>query len=228
MWWSCPMISDGSQADLGGLRDSVWERTRKFNHPGKVSPTQTESATMVAVRVAEWHCSQTASQNVFMPVLIDAFIEICESTSWFANFTEEKCVRGIHSEFWKDGCTPFAYGSCRREIISVMNAAKVAKKHMQTIRRCVKQDYRTVHCWRIRCALISWRWLQGGKLIFSITKVKNVGNNSADAWWKSCDLCIERLTWKNNERDIYYCQLPMVKMLCNRWAEAHLQEAEQL
>ena len=25
----------------------------------------------------------------------------------------------------------------------------------------------------------------------------------------------------NNERDIYYCQLPLVKMLCNRWAEAH-------
>ena len=25
----------------------------------------------------------------------------------------------------------------------------------------------------------------------------------------------------NNERDIYYCQLPLVKMLCSKWAEAH-------
>ncbi len=30
----------------------------------------------------------------------------------------------------------------------------------------------------------------------------------------------ERLTWKTTNSDIYYCQLPMVKMLCNRWAES--------
>lgn len=30
-----------------------------------------------------------------------------------------------------------------------------------------------------------------------------------------------KVKMENNERDIYYCQLPMVKMLCNRWAEAH-------
>lgn len=30
-----------------------------------------------------------------------------------------------------------------------------------------------------------------------------------------------KVNMENNERDIYYCQLPMVKMLCNRWAEAH-------
>lgn len=31
----------------------------------------------------------------------------------------------------------------------------------------------------------------------------------------------QELNLQNGERDIYYCQLPFVKMLTNRWAEAH-------
>ena len=56
--------------------------------PGKVNPTQCEAATMVAVRVMgnDTVVGLAASQgnfelNVFMPVLIDAFIESANLTS---------------------------------------------------------------------------------------------------------------------------------------------------
>lgn len=32
---------------------------------------------------------------------------------------------------------------------------------------------------------------------------------------------IQKMNLQNDERDIYYCQLPFVKMLTNMWAEAH-------
>jgi fumarate hydratase class II len=70
--------------------------------PGKVNPTQTESATMVAVRVMgnDTVVGMAASQgnfelNVFMPVTADAFIESAELLADSLTSLEKNCVRGI-------------------------------------------------------------------------------------------------------------------------------------
>ncbi len=125
MWWSCPAVSDEISGPRCGLGDSnSWERTRKFQCMPGVNPTQTESATMVAVRVMgndtvvgmaasqEWLWAQHSCR-----VLIDAFIE---SANLLADslISLEKCVEASQ---WilKDGL-PFAYGSCTLNHISVM------------------------------------------------------------------------------------------------------------
>lgn len=70
--------------------------------PGKVNPTQTESATMVAVRVMgnDTVVGMAASQgnfqlNVFMPVIADAFIQSAELLAQSLTSLELNCVRGI-------------------------------------------------------------------------------------------------------------------------------------
>ena len=70
--------------------------------PGKVNPTQTESATMVAVRVMgnDTVVGLAASQgnfelNVFMPVLADAFLESASLLAASLRWLEEHSVRGI-------------------------------------------------------------------------------------------------------------------------------------
>lgn len=70
--------------------------------PGKVNPTQTESATMVAVRVMgnDTVIGMAASQgnfelNVFMPVMAEAFIESANLLSESLVSLEKNCVRGL-------------------------------------------------------------------------------------------------------------------------------------
>lgn len=70
--------------------------------PGKVNPTQTESATMVAVRVMgnDTVIGMAASQgnfqlNVFMPVIADAFLESARLLAQSLTSLEKNCVRGI-------------------------------------------------------------------------------------------------------------------------------------
>lgn len=70
--------------------------------PGKVNPTQTESATMVAVRVMgnDTVVGMAASQgnfqlNVFMPVIADAFLESARLLAQSLASLEKNCVRGI-------------------------------------------------------------------------------------------------------------------------------------
>ena len=117
--------------------------------PGKVNPTQTESATMVAVRVMgnDTVVGLAASQgnfelNVFMPVLIDAFIESANLLADSLISLEEKCVRGItvnSDKMDENAHRSLMVAAALNLHIGYENAAKVAKKLMQIIRRFVKQ-----------------------------------------------------------------------------------------
>ena len=106
--------------------------------PGKVNPTQTESATMVAVRVMgnDTVVGLAASQgnfelNVFMPVLIDAFIESANLLAYSLISLEEKCVKGItvNSEKMDENAHRSLMVAAALNLhIGYENAAKVAKK----------------------------------------------------------------------------------------------------
>ena len=106
--------------------------------PGKVNPTQTESATMVAVRVMgnDTVVGMAASQgnfelNVFMPVLIDAFIESANLLADSLISLEEKCVRGItvnSDKMDENAHRSLMVAAALNLHIGYENAAKVAKK----------------------------------------------------------------------------------------------------
>lgn len=72
--------------------------------PGKVNPTQCEAVTMVAVRVMgnDATIGFAASQgnfelNVFMPVIIDAYLESAKLLTEAVNSFRERCAAGIRA-----------------------------------------------------------------------------------------------------------------------------------
>ena len=110
-------LSSGPRCGLGEIQIPDNEPGSSIM-PGKVNPTQTESATMVAVRVMgnDTVVGMAASQgnfelNVYMPVLIDAFIESANLLADSLISLEEKCVRGITVNSDGRECPPLAYGS---------------------------------------------------------------------------------------------------------------------
>ena len=94
-------LSSGPRCGLGEITIPSNEPGSSIM-PGKVNPTQTESATMVAVRVMgnDTVVGMAASQgnfqlNVFMPVIADAFIQSVELLAQSLTSLELNCVRGI-------------------------------------------------------------------------------------------------------------------------------------
>ena len=94
-------LSSGPRCGLGEITIPSNEPGSSIM-PGKVNPTQTESATMVAVRVMgnDTVVGTAASQgnfqlNVFMPVIADAFIQSAELLAQSLTSLELNCVRGI-------------------------------------------------------------------------------------------------------------------------------------
>lgn len=94
-------LSSGPRCGLGEITIPSNEPGSSIM-PGKVNPTQTESATMVAVRVIgnDTVVGMAASQgnfqlNVFMPVIADAFIQSAELLAQSLTSLELNCVRGI-------------------------------------------------------------------------------------------------------------------------------------
>lgn len=94
-------LSSGPRCGLGEITIPSNEPGSSIM-PGKVNPTQTESATMVAVRVMgnDTVVGIAASQgnfqlNVFMPVIADAFIQSAELLAQSLTSLELNCVRGI-------------------------------------------------------------------------------------------------------------------------------------
>ena len=94
-------LSSGPRCGLGEITIPSNEPGSSIM-PGKVNPTQTESATMVAVRVMgnDTVVGMAASQgnfqlNVFMPVIADAFIQSAELLAQSLASLELNCVRGI-------------------------------------------------------------------------------------------------------------------------------------
>ena len=94
-------LSSGPRCGLGEITIPSNEPGSSIM-PGKVNPTQTESATMVAVRVMgnDTVVGMAASQgnfqlNVFMPVIADAFIQSAELLAQSLISLELNCVRGI-------------------------------------------------------------------------------------------------------------------------------------
>lgn len=94
-------LSSGPRCGLGEITIPSNEPGSSIM-PGKVNPTQTESATMVAVRVMgnDTVVGTAASQgnfqlNVFMPVIADAFIQSAELMAQSLTRLELNCVRGI-------------------------------------------------------------------------------------------------------------------------------------
>lgn len=94
-------LSSGPRCGLGEITIPSNEPGSSIM-PGKVNPTQTESATMVAVRVMgnDTVVGMAASQgnfqlNVFMPVITDAFIQSAELLAQSLTSLELNCVRGI-------------------------------------------------------------------------------------------------------------------------------------
>lgn len=94
-------LSSGPRCGLGEITIPSNEPGSSIM-PGKVNPTQTESATMVAVRVMgnDTVVGMAASQgnfqlNVFMPVIADAFIQSAELLAQSLTSLEVNCVRGI-------------------------------------------------------------------------------------------------------------------------------------
>lgn len=106
--------------------------------PGKVNPTQTESATMVAVRVMgnDTVVGVAASQgnfelNVYMPVMAEAFLESVNLLAESLTSLEKNCVRGI--EVNEDKMTENAEKSLMvatalNTHIGYEKAAQIAKK----------------------------------------------------------------------------------------------------
>ena len=94
-------LSSGPRCGLGEITIPSNEPGSSIM-PGKVNPTQTESATMVAVIVMgnDTVVGMAASQgnfqlNVFMPVIADAFIQSAELLAQSLTSLELNCVRGI-------------------------------------------------------------------------------------------------------------------------------------
>ncbi len=106
--------------------------------PGKVNPTQTESATMVAVRVMgnDTVIGVGASQgnfelNVFMPVMADAFLESANLLSESLISLEKNCVRGIEvneEKMNENAEKSLMVATALNTHIGYENAAKIAKK----------------------------------------------------------------------------------------------------
>lgn len=106
--------------------------------PGKVNPTQTESATMVAVRVMgnDTVIGIGASQgnfelNVFMPVMADAFLESANLLAESLTSLEKNCVRGIEANEAKmseNAEKSLMVATALNTHIGYEKAAKIAKK----------------------------------------------------------------------------------------------------
>lgn len=130
-------LASGPRCGLGEIRIPANEPGSSIM-PGKVNPTQTESATMVAVRVMgnDTVVGMAASQgnfelNVFMPVMADAFLESVRLLSESLTSLEKNCVRGIQPD--EDRMSENAHQSLMvaaalNTHIGYENAAKVAKK----------------------------------------------------------------------------------------------------
>lgn len=106
--------------------------------PGKVNPTQTESATMVAVRVMgnDTVVGVAASQgnfelNVYMPVMADAFLESVTLLSQSLTSLEKNCVCGItvnEDKMTENAEKSLMVATALNTHIGYENAAKIAKK----------------------------------------------------------------------------------------------------
>lgn len=106
--------------------------------PGKVNPTQTESATMVAVRVMgnDTTIGVAASQgnfelNVFMPVMIDAFLESANLLAESLTSLEANCVSGIEvceDKMAENANKSLMVATALNTHIGYEKAAKIAKK----------------------------------------------------------------------------------------------------
>lgn len=106
--------------------------------PGKVNPTQCESATMVAVQVManDVAVGMAASQgnfelNVFMPVCIHNFLQSVRLLSDSLRSLELHCVRGIRpnrEKMAENLHRSLMLVTCLNPYIGYENAAKTAKK----------------------------------------------------------------------------------------------------
>lgn len=106
--------------------------------PGKVNPTQTESATMVAVRVMgnDTTIGVAASQgnfelNVFMPVMIDAFLESANLLAESLVSLEANCVSGIEiceEKMAENANKSLMVATALNTHIGYEKAAQIAKK----------------------------------------------------------------------------------------------------
>ncbi len=128
----------------GGPRNGLGEITIPANEPGssimpgKVNPTQTEAATMAAVRVMgnDTVVGVAASQgnfelNVYMPVIADAFIESVDLLAGTIASLDEKCISGIEAnvEKMRAGAeSSLMLATALNTHIGYASAAKVAKK----------------------------------------------------------------------------------------------------
>ena len=130
-------LSSGPRCGLGEIHIPENEPGSSIM-PGKVNPTQTESATMVAVRVMgnDTVVGMAASQgnfelNVFMPVLIDAFIESANLLADSLISLDEHCVCGItvnEDKMNENASRSLMVAAALNLYIGYENAAKVAKK----------------------------------------------------------------------------------------------------
>lgn len=106
--------------------------------PGKVNPTQTESATMVALRVMgnDTVVGVGASQgnfelNVYMPVMADAFLESATLLTQSLTSLEKNCVRGItvnEDKMTENAEKSLMVATALNTHIGYEKAAKIAKK----------------------------------------------------------------------------------------------------
>lgn len=106
--------------------------------PGKVNPTQTESAAMVAVRVMgnDTAVGIAASQgnfelNVFMPVLAEAFLESSALLSASLRSLAQNCIAGIkvnEAKMTENAEKSLMVAAALNTHIGYEAAAKIAKK----------------------------------------------------------------------------------------------------
>lgn len=106
--------------------------------PGKVNPTQTESATMVAVRVMgnDTVVGVAASQgnfelNVYMPVMAAAFLESVNLLAESLTSLEKNCVRGIEvneEKMTENAEKSLMVATALNTHIGYEKAAQIAKK----------------------------------------------------------------------------------------------------
>ena len=106
--------------------------------PGKVNPTQTESATMVAVRVMgnDTVVGVAASQgnfelNVYMPVMAEAFLESVNLLAESLTSLEKNCVRGIEvneEKMTENAEKSLMVATALNTHIGYEKAAQIAKK----------------------------------------------------------------------------------------------------
>lgn len=137
-------ISNDIRWMASGPRSGLAEITIPANEPGssimpgKVNPTQTESATMVAMRVMgnDIVVGFSASQgnfelNVFMPVIADAFIESAMLLTESLKSLREHCIEGLKANenvMKQNAENSLMIATALNTHIGYDNAAKVAKK----------------------------------------------------------------------------------------------------